>query len=191
MTTAQDTAAGKQRPLCLYVAGPMTGKPWHNFPSFDVAVDLLAGLGIESISPAELDDPADRAEALCAEIGSADTATHTWGDLLARDVKIVADVVDGVALLPGWEGSRGAKLEAFICRLVGKPIFYINDWLPLYSRRSDWPPEARVAREQVHHDLWPRGRFPQPSLIELDDAELDRILTVADLEVLMKIERDT
>lgn len=45
---------------------------------------------------------------------------ETWGDILARDVKLIADECDGVAFLPGWGGSRGSKLEAYVGLLTGK-----------------------------------------------------------------------
>ena len=172
----------------LYVAGKMTGEPWHNFPAFDAATDWLTSLGFEIVSPAELDDPQQRAAALASADGTL-AGESTWGDLLARDVKLIADVVDGVVLLPGWENSNGARLEAFICRLVGKPVFYLNRGpyrVQDYSR-PDWPPGATVRYEQVEHELL---YDPTVLLIELDDTELDAHLTMGDLLAMVKIEHD-
>jgi hypothetical protein len=101
----------------FYLAGPMTGYPKFNFPLFDAAAKMLRDQGYDIVSPAELDSPELREIALQSEHGTPgehEAAGHTWGDLLARDVKIIADSCQGIALLPHWEKSRGARLEAFV-----------------------------------------------------------------------------
>lgn len=110
----------------LYLAGPMTGIPQFNFPMFDRVAAALRAMGHEVINPAEEDSPEVRAAALASATGSlADLAPtgETWGDMLARDVKIVADQCDGIAVLPNWQTSRGALLEAVVAYLCGKPMF--------------------------------------------------------------------
>lgn len=113
-------------PNHLYIAGPMTGIPQFNFPTFDTAAEHLRSLGFEIQSPAELDDPETREAALASPDGAPGSGAandETWGDFLSRDVKLIADVVEGVAVLPGWETSRGARLETFVARLCGKPVY--------------------------------------------------------------------
>lgn len=114
--------------LRLYIAGPMTGLPQFNIPTFDAVADELRALGFDAVSPAELDDEATRAAALQSPDGSmADPLNgETWGDFLARDVKLIADSIDAIALLPGWEDSRGAQLEVFVGRLCRLPVFLYN-----------------------------------------------------------------
>jgi len=102
----------------VYIAGPMGGLPKSNFPTFDLAAQSLRAQGYEVITPSELDDPAHRAFVLDDSTGSIPPGT-TWGTLLGRDVRIVADQCKGIALLPGWERSRGAKLEAMTGLLCG------------------------------------------------------------------------
>jgi hypothetical protein len=108
-----------------YIAGPMGGLPKFNYPAFDEAATAVRALGLEALSPAEMDDPETRKLALASETGDLNTfdGPETWGDFLSRDVKIVADICDGVVLLPGWENSRGARLECFIALTVQKPVF--------------------------------------------------------------------
>lgn len=109
----------------LYVCGPMSHRPQFNIPAFDAAAEALRALGHEVINPAEEDSPAVRAAALASPHGDpADLIPtgETWGDMLARDVKIVADGIDGVVVLPGWHASRGARLEVFVALLCCKPI---------------------------------------------------------------------
>jgi hypothetical protein len=106
----------------IYIAGPMSGRPYFAFPVFDgVAADLRAR-GYDVVSPAELDDPAFRARVM--EEGKTGTEKHllgAWGDCLARDVKLISDGgIEGIVLLHDWHKSRGARLEAFVgvlCKL--------------------------------------------------------------------------
>ena len=105
----------------IYLAGPMSGLPKSNFPAFDEAAAKLRELGFDVVSPAELDDSTDR------EIALTDAPpVKTWGDFLARDVKVIADGgVRGIVFLPKWEDSRGAQLEATV-GLLQKPFFFFE-----------------------------------------------------------------
>lgn len=110
----------------VYIAGPMTGLPQNNFPAFDEAARWLREQGYTVVSPAELDDPVDRDLAL-KDL----PATKTWGDFLARDVKLIADTgIDGIVLLPDWFKSRGARLEATVGMLCGLAFYELGDgWI--------------------------------------------------------------
>lgn len=116
--------------LCVYLAGPMSGIPQMNFPAFDAAAKALRERGYKVRSPAELDSPEERAAALASVDGSlkdSDVGT-TWGTLLSRDMKIIADEgVEAVVVLPGWEKSRGARLETFVARLCDLSILQYPD----------------------------------------------------------------
>lgn len=112
----------------VYVAGPMTYIKSFNFPAFDAATRDLRSQGYTVVSPAELDDPKVRAAAMASPDGapgSGSPSNETWGDFLKRDVKLVADEVGAIAVLPGWEKSRGARLETFVgYQLCGKPVVH-------------------------------------------------------------------
>lgn len=106
-----------------YIAGPMTNVPQFNIPLFDAAAAELRHQGHAVISPAELDSPQIRAEALASLDGKLideKIGDETWGQILARDVRIVADTCTGIVLLPGWQKSRGARLEVFVGLLTDK-----------------------------------------------------------------------
>lgn len=107
-----------------YLAGPMSGVPQFNIPKFDTVSAKLRAEGFTIISPAELDSPLMRARALQSEDGDLhklekDTK-ETWGEVLARDIKLVADGIDGIIFMEDWQKSRGARLEAFVGLLTGK-----------------------------------------------------------------------
>lgn len=158
-------------PRCVYLSGPMTNLPQFNVPLFDAIAASLREQGWDVISPAELDSEEVRAAALASPDGKVGegglVANETWGDMLSRDVKLLADgveiperedvralrerlmrehnpqgdadgnplvahrgsqhvAIDAIALLPGWEKSRGARLEAFVGLLTGKQ-FYVTE----------------------------------------------------------------
>lgn len=115
----------------VYLAGPMTGIPQFNFPAFDAAAAHLRQLGFEVISPHERDTPAVQEAARKSPDGRLDDsnriAGESWGDMLSRDVKIIADEIDGIVFLPGWEKSRGARLEAFVGLLCKRNFALYTD----------------------------------------------------------------
>lgn len=123
----------------LYIAGPMTGIPQFNFPAFAEAAHTLRSRGYEVWSPHELDSPEVQAAAWASPDGKLHDgviAGETWGQILGRDVRIVADVVDGIAFLPDWNHSRGARLEAFVGLLCKRRFFeYAAD---MEERSFDW-----------------------------------------------------
>ena len=133
----------------LYIAGPMTGYPQFNFPAFQEAARTLRALGMEVVSPAEMDEETEVAgEALKSKDGKlidGKIAGQTWGDLLGRDVKIVADVVDGVALLQNWERSKGAKLEVTVALLAGKGVYAYHAGAGVTPLSRDWVKDVLYA----------------------------------------------
>ena len=121
----------------VYLAGPMSHIPQFNIPAFDFAASDLRRRGFTVVSPAELDDPATRAVALASPDGAPGSGAangETWGDFLARDVKLIADGgIEGVILLPEWWRSRGARLEAtvgLLCHLRFGEYGFPVSWMP-------------------------------------------------------------
>jgi hypothetical protein len=109
----------------IYLAGPMSGIPQFNFPAFEEAATAMRATGIDVVSPHEQDAPETRAMAWASPDGvlTKDSGAESWGTCLSRDVKIVADEVTGVVFLPGWQRSRGAKLEALTALMCGHSFF--------------------------------------------------------------------
>ena len=99
----------------LYIAGrPMTGLPNLNYPAFAAAsVQLLAaGYAVESPT----------------EGGQVDG--WTWADYMRRGLGQLL-TCDGVAMLPGWGGSRGACIEAELAGELDMPVRSVRDWIEL------------------------------------------------------------
>ena len=89
-----------------------------NFPAFAHAAAQLRDAGYEVVSPHEHD----------LECGF-DPSAETLGgfDLKAAfrwDMEQVLSV-DAVAVLPGWEASKGAKAEVAVAEAIGTPVYSV------------------------------------------------------------------
>jgi hypothetical protein len=113
-TPRQEECAPDGRPR-VYLSGPMTGIANWNFPQFNKAAQELRARGDMVSNPAEY---------------GADPAL-SWAACLKRDIKDLVDC-DILYQLPGWEHSRGARLEYEIARGLGLEI-RTYDPLPRFS----------------------------------------------------------
>lgn len=143
-----------------YIAGPMSGIPRFNIPAFDAAAADLRAAGFNIVSPAELDDPITREMAYNSPDGSTLQDKHpngeSWGDFLARDVKIVADKVQGIIALPGWAVSRGARLEMMVALLCGHELLEYDASFKGKVRSLPRRIAAEaVVEEFIHSSAWP------------------------------------
>ena len=91
----------------VYIAGPMTGLPDLNFPAFHAEAARLRALGFDAVNPAEINPE----------------PTVGWQACMRADIAQLV-TCDGVVLLPGWERSRGASLEAHIAHALGMVLVY-------------------------------------------------------------------
>jgi len=94
----------------LYLAGPMTGFEDFNFPAFNKMAADLRGRGYDVENP--------------AEHGVVDGAD--WADYMAYDLTRLG-LCGQVAVLPGWENSKGARLEVHIARELGMKVVNAHD----------------------------------------------------------------
>lgn len=99
-------------PLALYLAGPMTGLPDFNYPAFFVAADALRQAGYVVLNP--------------AEIGV--HPTWTWTDYMRAGLETLTTYAEAIAVLPGWERSRGARIEVRIARKFGLRVHTVFTW---------------------------------------------------------------
>lgn len=118
----------KKKLKAFYLAGPMSWVPKFNIPLFERVAKQLRAKGYYVYNPAELDSDAIREVALKSETGdpSEVTGIETYGEILGRDVRIVIDEVDAVALLPDWIKSTGARIETAVAKIMGKEIYEVD-----------------------------------------------------------------
>jgi hypothetical protein len=96
----------------LYIAGPMSGYPEHNFPAFNQAAEQLRAAGYDVENP--------------ADTGLVDG--WEWADYLRFDLPLMLKC-DGVAGLFGWQDSKGACLEMHVAEELGMPIRAVAWWV--------------------------------------------------------------
>lgn len=90
----------------IYVAGPMTGLPNLNFPTFHAETAKLRAVGHVVINPAEVNPDQGM----------------SWEACMRSDISELVKC-DAIRLLHGWEKSKGATLEHHIAERLGLQIF--------------------------------------------------------------------
>lgn len=98
----------------VYIAGPMTGIPEFNFPTFHRVAARYRADGFDVVNPAEINGPA------AVETGK------TWADCMRADIRELV-TCDAIVLLPGAERSKGATLELHIARALGMGVFELTE----------------------------------------------------------------
>lgn len=104
----------------IYIAGPMSGYPEFNYPAFHEAERKLREAGYEPVNPALPHQVSDDGDSLAAGV--------TYQDCLREALQALL-TCDGVALLPGWELSKGAKLEHHVATVLGFDVRLDEYWL--------------------------------------------------------------
>lgn len=92
----------------------MTGLPDFNYPLFYRVAAALRYAGFPVVNPAENILPQ----------GSG----AVWSDYMRRSVVQVVHA-QGLAVLPGWKQSRGARLEVHVARELGVPVYRWEEWM--------------------------------------------------------------
>lgn len=143
----------------LYLVGPMSNIEAYNVEVFNVAAAKLREQGHVVITPHEANnvpwfrrfgrdfDPyVDKCE---------------WGDpllceLLAEDARVLYEA-DALAVLDGWEYSKGSRLEIAMATAAGKPVLRADTLEPLGAEvtiiirpkdRAEPPSIEEVLRER-------------------------------------------
>jgi hypothetical protein len=127
----------------VYLAGPMRGYKDFNFPAFFAAAKYLRSHGHDVFSPAEKDIQRDN------EYGR----EHTWqgsGDIKAAEAKgfdrriaITDDLMyiireaEAIALLPGWQASKGANAEYWTAQFLDLKIWELPEFSLTENNEND------------------------------------------------------
>lgn len=115
----------------IYLAGPMSGYKDFNFPAFMAAAKLLRDMGHEVFNPAEndLERDGDLAEKYTkSETGDITEAEANGFDrrtAIKADLTFIIDEAEAIALLPGWERSKGANAEFWTAQFLGLEVLQL------------------------------------------------------------------
>lgn len=92
----------------VYLAGPMTGLPDFNYPAFHAAAARLRADGHHVENPAENPHP----------------PCGSWQGYMRLAIAQLI-TCDTIALLPGWESSRGASIENRLASELGMTVLLL------------------------------------------------------------------
>ena len=115
----------------VYVAGPMRGYPQFNFPAFYKAAKKLRSKGHVVFNPAERDTKIYGSKlAKENDNGDATVAKKKFGfslrEALAADTQWICLRAQAIALLPGWEKSKGAQAELALANALDLKVIFLK-----------------------------------------------------------------
>lgn len=93
-------------PVRVYIAGPMSGLPEFNYPSFHAAEEWLIARGYVVENPAR----------------PGQVEGWGWLDYMRRAIGQLI-TCDTVLMLDGWQDSPGARIEERLARELRMPIW--------------------------------------------------------------------
>lgn len=112
----------------LYLSGPMTGIENYNLHHFSEIAGKLENAGYRVYNP--------------GDNGADDNVA--WEAYLKHDLQELCKC-QGVAVLKGWQESRGARLEVFNALILGMPIFDAYTMEPINLLKSEKPVHDHLA----------------------------------------------
>jgi hypothetical protein len=133
----------------IYLSGPMTGRPDHNFPLFNAVADMLRAGQFDVLNPAENFD------------GRTDLPRREY---MRRDFALLQRA-GAIAMLPEWEQSDGARAEYVQAREMELAVYRVTEDAPgdLFVTQWEHPPAVTVV---VHGLQAPAVAKPETILEE-------------------------
>lgn len=101
-------------PLRIYLAGPMTGLPDYNYPAFAAAEERGKAKWLDIHSPHK---------------NFNEDKTLPYATYIRADMKMLLEC-NAIALLPGWQKSKGARFELHVAQLLGHAVLDAETFEP-------------------------------------------------------------
>lgn len=104
----------------IYLSGPMKGYPESNYPAFHAAAGMLREAGHRVYNPAEFahDGPPE---------------VFPIRQAFAEYSRFICLEADTLALLPGWERSKGVSAEKALAENCGLDILPVDEILAQFK----------------------------------------------------------
>jgi len=113
----------------VYLAGPMRGIPDFNFPAFFAAEEKLKAAGYEVFNPARRDVEKYGIEVYASSNGKLEEINpniqFSLREALEADSIFICRHAEAIALLPGWETSKGATAEKRLAEALNLEVIYL------------------------------------------------------------------
>ena len=174
-TDAEPITEPIQRKRVLYIAGPMRGIAWFNYPLFDRVAKELRDAGNEVISPADEDRNHDGFDPYANPSHvNPDACTFPKTMDFGKTVRRCLDAVlrcDEIVLLPGWENSNGAVAELTLAMWLNKRVRHLNiDYDNRITFACYWTSLISLAVQLSEHHI---SKVERMGLAEQDDDDED------------------
>lgn len=174
----------------LYLCGPMTGYADLNHPAFYKAETHLMSMMYDVVNPARMD------EELGLDPHKGVMEPEFLKDAVKRDLEAVM-ACDGIALLPEWEKSKGARAELAVAQWLGKPAYLYPSMVELGKESMLDEAKRLTSRDRQKNYGHPKDNFKR--IADLWNAYLSNrknpespisVEDIAWMMVLLKIARD-
>jgi hypothetical protein len=127
---AADWLGCEDVPVNVYLGGPMRGIKDFNFPAFHAAAAKLRGERHIVFNPAERDEEMHGKGVSNSPTGDLQDIAKTGfslRDAMEADMVWICRHGDAIALLPGWENSKGATAERALGVALGLHIMELPE----------------------------------------------------------------
>lgn len=118
----------------IYLAGPMTGYEYFNFPAFDFWSERFTAKGEQVFSPADHDRILlNKSFDWMPQESDSEGPWKSWKiegapslrQMLGDDLQWIAKNAEAIAMLQGWERSAGARTEWNLAVTLGLKVIYL------------------------------------------------------------------
>jgi len=132
----------------VYIAGPMRGYPQDNHAEFDRIEKLWKDAGHNPVSPAYM------ARALGKERkeGEFDSTPKSMREVMIIDTVVICGC-DGIALMKGWQKSKGATMELALAHSIGISVYDAETMQRLIIPHAPWSQLVEKIPMQITVDV--------------------------------------
>lgn len=109
--------------MIVYLAGPMTGHADFNSLAFLDAEAYATDRGWKTVSP-RTTDPSHAGDCPPGERHTTAAGSHPYTCWVRASLRMMLDC-DAILLLPGWETSRGARIERDVAEACGMAVLFV------------------------------------------------------------------